>query len=181
MKLLRWLLVILVVLYAGWIAWPVVKTFLFPSAPVPVTGMRTMDESDYQGGFNGPMTSEDTALMTESIQGDTAVQAIATQNTPVVLLWSAVILFYLVAAWLHANGNLRAAFVYLLGLVADFVLTYLTNGNKYGGIWDKILSILSGWDPRYVLTLVAMLLGFLVYMSRRRIDTVRVRAVPDED
>jgi len=179
MKVVRWLLVVLVVLYAGWIAWPVVRSVVFPSAPAPVTGMRSMDESDYQGGFNGPATAETPAIMTESIQGDTAIQAIETQNTPVIVLWSAVILLYLIAAWLHANGNLRAAFIYLLGLVADVILTYLTNGNKYGGIGDKILGILSGWDPRYVLTLVAMLLGFLVYMSRRRIDDRRVRAALD--
>jgi hypothetical protein len=47
-------------------------------------------------------------------------------------------------------------------------LTYLTNGNKGGGIYDKILDILSGWDPRYVLTLVALVLGFLIYASRQK-------------
>ncbi len=72
------------------------------------------------------------------------------------------------AALLHSNGNVRAAIVYGLGFVADLILTYLTNGNKDASVQDKLLDILSGWDPRYVLTLVALLLGFLIYMSRAR-------------
>jgi hypothetical protein len=106
--------------------------------------------------------------VTTSIQGDTAVEAIVTDNKPVVWLWGAVITLYLLAALLHANGNFRAAFIYGLGFIADLILTYLTNGDKSLGLVDKLYTVLSGWDPRYVLTLVAMALGFFVYMSRFR-------------
>ncbi len=174
MKYVRYIFAIVVVLYAAWIAFPVVKAFLFPPGAAPIVGMRSMDQSDYGGGFNGPADSAPVATM-DSIQGDTAVSAIETHNTPVILLWSAVILLYLTAAWLHANGNIRSGLTYILGFIADCVLTYVTNGNKGGGIYDKILDILSGWDPRYVLTLVALVLGFLVYMSRRRLPKNLVR------
>lgn len=167
MKFLRGLLVLVVVAYTAWIAFPVVKAFLFPPSAEPSIASRSMDSSDYSGGFNAPDDVVQAQPM-DSIQGETAVEAIETHNTPVVGLWAAVILLYLVAAWLHANGNFRAAFTYLLGFVADVVLTYVTNGNNQGSIYSKILSILSGWDPRYVITLVALLLGFLIYMSRRR-------------
>ena len=169
MKYVRYIFAIIVVLYTLWIAFPVVKAFLFPPSAAPTVGMRSMDQSDYSGGFNGPADGTVTAPNMDSIQGDTAVDAIQTHNTPVILLWTAVILLYLTAAWLHANGNIRSGITYILGFLADCVLTYVTNGNSGGGIYDKILNILSGWDPRYVLTLVALVLGFLVYMSRRRL------------
>ncbi len=182
MKYVRYIFAIIVVLYALWIAFPVAKAFLFPPSAAPVTGMRSMDQSDYNGGFNGPSDGAVAAPNMDSIQGDTAVEAIETQNTPVILLWGAVILLYVTAAWLHANGNFRSAFTYVLGFIADCVLTYVTNGNKGGTFYDKIFDILSGWDPRYVLTLVALVLGFLVYMSRRRLpkDLLRTdRDMPD--
>lgn len=182
MKYVRYIFAIIVVLYAAWIAFPVARNFLFPPSAAPTIGARSMDDSDYNGGFNAPADNPATAPGMDSIQGDTAVAAIETHNTPVIVLWSAVILLYLTAAWLHANGNLRSAAIYLLGFVADCILTYVTNGNSGGGIQDKILAILAGWDPRYVLTLVALVLGFLVYMSRRRLpkDVVdRFADVPD--
>lgn len=167
MKYVRWFLVAIVLAYTAWIAFPVMKAFMFPPAGEPTIASRTMDSSDYSGGFNAPMDGDSVQTM-DSIQGETAVEAVETHNTPVVALWGAVILLYLVAAFLHANGNFRAAFTYILGFIADVVLTYLTNGSNQGSIYDKILSILSGWDPRYVITLVALLLGFLIYMSRKR-------------
>ncbi len=168
MKYLRWLLVAITVAYAAWIAFPVVKSFLFPNEMAAAVPSMSMDRNDYSGAGSTPMDGDSGAPVTDSIQGDTAVDAIATHNTPVVVLWGAVILLYVTAALLHSNGNVRAAIVYGLGFVADLILTYLTNGNKDASIQDKLLDILSGWDPRYVLTLVALLLGFLIYMSRAR-------------
>jgi hypothetical protein len=168
MKYVRWFLVAIVVAYAAWIAFPVAKAFLFPDHGDPTIAARTMDQDDYAGGFNDTSGMTQGAPDMNSIQGETAVEAVQTQNTPVIGLWGAVVFLYLVAAWLHANGNVRAAFTYLLGFVADLILTYITNGSAGGGIMDKVFSILSGWDPRYVITLVALVLGFLIYMSRRR-------------
>ena len=168
MKYLRWLLVIITVAYAAWIAFPVAKSFLFPNEMAAAVPSMSMDRNDYNGAGSTPMDGDSGVPVTDSIQGDTAVDAIATHNTPVVVLWGAVILLYVTAALLHSNGNVRAAIVYGLGFIADLILTYLTNGNKDASVQDKLLDILSGWDPRYVLTLVALLLGFLIYMSRAR-------------
>ena len=179
MKYVRYIFAIIVVLYAAWIAYPVVKAFLFPSGASPIVGTRSMDQSDYSGGFNAPSDNPSAVPNMESIQGETAVSAIETRNTPVILLWGAVILLYLTAAWLHANGNIRSAATYILGFLADCVLTYVTNGNNGGGLQNKLLDILAGWDPRYVLTLVALVLGFLVYMSRRRLPKDLVNSLAD--
>ena len=168
MKYVRGLLVIVTVVYALWIAFPVIKTFLFPPELGQVVPSMSADRSDYSGGANTPMDGDSGVPAMDSIQGDTAVDAIQTHNTPVIVLWGAVILLYVTAAFLHANGNIRAAVTYGLGFIADLVLTYLTNGNKGDGLSQKLLDILSGWDPRYVLTLVALVLGFLIYMSRQR-------------
>ena len=170
-------LVAIVLAYTAWIAFPVVKAFLFPPSAEPTIASRTMDADDYSGGFNAPMDGDGVQTM-ESIQGETAVEAVETHNTPVVALWGAVVMLYLVAALLHANGNFRAAFTYILGFIADVILPYITNGNSQGSVYDKVLSILSGWDPRYVITLVALLLGFLIYMSRKRSQPKLSGALP---
>lgn len=169
MKYVRGFLVLVVLAYVAWIAFPVVKALLFPTVDNgPTISARSMDTTDYSGGFNTPMTDSTAMPATDSIQGDTAVTAIATDNKPVIWLWGAVITLYLLAAFLHANGNIRAAFIYMLGFAADLILTYLTNGDKSLGLFDKLYTMLSGWDPRYVLTLVALVLGFFIYMSRFR-------------
>jgi len=167
MKYLRWCLVAIVLAYTAWIAFPVVRAMVFPEN-TPTIAARSLDSSDYSGGFNGPMAPETTLPALDSIQGATAVDAITSHNTPVILLWGAVIVLYLLAAFLHANGNWRSAITYGVGFVADLILTYLTNGNKEGGLYEKLLEILSGWDPRYVLSLVALVLGFLIYVTRYR-------------
>ena len=169
MKYVRGFLVLVVLVYVAWIAFPVVKTFLFSTVDNgPTIAARSMDSTDYSGGFDAPMTGGQPSPVTDSIQGDTAVTAIVTDNKPVVWLWGAVITLYLLAAFLHANGNMRAAFIYVLGFAADLILTYLTNGDKSLGLFDKLYTVLSGWDPRYVLTLVALVMGFFIYMSRFR-------------
>ena len=67
-----------------------------------------------------------------------------------------------------------------MGFIADLILTYLTNGSSGGNLQDKLFNVLSGWDPRYVLTLVALVLGFLVYMSRDQKRWKALRAVTAE-
>ncbi len=171
-KYFRWVMAAIAICYALWIAFPVVKAYVLPENDRgPAISSRSMDSTDYHGGYGNipaPNVDPTASPMADSIQGDTAVDAIATGNKPVIWLWGAVIFLYCAAAFLHANGNVRATLIYLLGFVADICLTYLTNGDKSAGILDKIYTILSGWDPRYVLTLVAMVLGVLIYVSRRR-------------
>jgi len=177
MKFFRYLLVAITVLYAAWIAFPVARNFLFPpdmGQSVPSMQADRMDHSADSGPMDG-----DSAMPIDSIQGDTAVEAIETQNTPVIALWAGVILLYLVAALLHANGNVRAALTYALGFLADLALTYLTSGSPGFGITDKIIGVLSAWDPRYVLTLLALVLGLMIYASRLRPKPKMMRAELD--
>ncbi len=174
MKFFRYLLVAITVLYAAWIAFPVARSFLFPPDMGQSVPSMQADRIDHSAG-SGAMDGETTIPM-DSIQGDTAVEAIETQNTPVVALWAGVILLYLVAALLHANGNVRAALTYALGFLADLALTYLTSGSPGFGITDKLFDVLSTWDPRYVLTLLALVLGLMIYASRLRPKPKMMRA-----
>lgn len=164
---LKWLSVIVVILYASWIAFPVVSTYIFKTDEAPVPTM-SQDGVDYQSRLGPPVSTyqePDTGM--QSIQGDTAIAAIETQNLPVVALWAAVVIFYVIAAFLQANNNIRAALAYIFAFVSDLVLTYLTKGQAGSSLYDKMLDILSSWDPRYVLTLVAMVMGFVIFMSVR--------------
>ncbi|OYW74892.1 MAG: hypothetical protein B7Z26_11215 [Asticcacaulis sp. 32-58-5] len=168
-KVLRWVISALVLAYTVWISWPVIEAKVLGQPDEPFVSSRAADDIDYRGGYSMPQIRDPYAEpFAESIQGRTALEAIETDNKPVIWLWASVVALYVIAAFLFANGNLRAAFAYGLGFIADVILTYLTKGEAGSGIYDKILEILSGWDPRYVLTLIALGLGFLMAMARMR-------------
>ncbi|MDC7682643.1 hypothetical protein PQU92_05110 [Asticcacaulis sp. BYS171W] len=171
MKYLRWMIAIIVLAYAGWIAFPVVKNALTPTYD-PSVPTRQADDTSYRSGPTITASDDaygaDVVVPTDSIQGETAVAAIETDNKPVIWLWAGVVVFYLLSAFLLAKGNLRAGLAYGAAFVADVTLTYLTKGEAGSGLFDKILETLSGWDPRYTLTLVALVLGFIVLMARGR-------------
>lgn len=169
MKILRWFIAALVLAYTVWISWPVIQAKVLGGPDEPFVSSRAADDIDYRGGYSmAPIRDPYAPPFEESIQGRTALEAIETDNQPVIWLWASVVALYVIAAFLFANGNLRAAFAYGLGFIADVVLTYLTKGEAGAGIFDKVLEILSGWDPRYVLTLVALGLGFIMAMARLR-------------
>jgi hypothetical protein len=168
MKFLKWFIFAAVIAYVGWIVFPVFKGLVFPDysdAPVP---SMSQDDIGPQTGRALPPIYYEAPVASESIQGQTAMWAIMTDNIPVIALWGAVVGLYLIAAFLHANGNWRAAFAYFVGFIADFVLTFITKGQAGSGLLDKVLDVLGGWDPRYVITLVALILGFLIVMSSRK-------------
>lgn len=168
MKYLRWFIFVAVLAYVGWIVYPVAKGLMFPeyaSAPVP---SMAQDDISPRAGHSVPPIYYEAPEPNQSIQGQTALWAIMTDNIPVIALWVGVVLLYLIAAFLQANGSWRAAIAYFIGFVADVILTYVTKGQAGSGIVDKLLDVLGGWDPRYVLTLVALILGFLILMSSRK-------------
>jgi hypothetical protein len=167
MKFLKWFIFAAVIAYVGWIVFPVVKGLVYPEYDAPVPSM-AQDDIGPQTGHSVPPIYYEAPIATQSIQGQTAMLAISTDNLPVIGLWLAVILLYVVAAFLHANGNWRAAFTYFIGFIADFILTFITKGEAGSGLLDKLLEVLGGWDPRYVITLVALLLGFLIVISSRK-------------
>lgn len=169
MKLLKWILVGLLLAYVAYIAWPVLRAYVIPTDTGPAM-TRQVD----QGDFSTPMSVPDSPMaVEESIQGETATVAMETGNIPVVTLWGAVIALYLLAALLFANGNMRASLAYGSAFLADVALTFLTKGQAGSGLVDRLLEILSGWDPRYILTLVALVLGFLLVLARSRPARIR--------
>jgi hypothetical protein len=176
-RLGRSLVVVLVIVYAGWIAWPVLSNWLLPDYG-PQAPTYRMDNSDYTGRSGLPVDVYAPEAPIESIQGENALNAVASGDVPVFVLWGAVIGLYLVAAFLHANGNLRATAAYTLGFIADLALTFMDRGEGGGGPLSQIIALLSDWDPRYVLTLFAMLLGFLIYMSRQKPED-RITGIAD--
>ena len=176
MKFFRYLLVIITLLYAAWIAFPVARNYLFPPEIGQSVPSMQADRVDHSSGMS---MGEAAALPTESIQGSTAVEAIETENTPVVALWAGVIFLYVVAALLHANGNMRSALTYAVGFLADLALTYLTSGSPGFGITDRLFDVLTTWDPRYVLTLLALVLGLMIFVSRLRPRPKMMRAELD--
>ena len=159
----KWGVVLAVVIYAAWIAWPVVRTYILPQPPA-------MAASAQDDAGEMPMDGDTGAPITESIQGDTAVDAVATHNVPVVILWGAVLFLYLLAAIFHAGGGVRTIFVYTAAFVGDLVLTYLAGGASGSGMWDKLSGTLSDWDSRYLLTLAAIALGIPIYRANRAPD-----------
>ena len=168
MKLLKWFVIAAVLIYVGWIAMPVAQGLLFPPDSDGAVPSMSSDDIGPQAGMATPSLYEDAPEASQSIQGQTAMTAIEAHNLPVVILWGAVVGLYLISAYLQAHGNIRAVLAYVTAFIADFILTYITKGNggEGGGLLDKLLDVLSHWDPRYVLTLVAMLLGFLMFMSK---------------
>jgi len=168
MKSLKWVSIIVVIFYAAWIAMPVVSTYLFKSNDPFVPSM-SQDSLDYQSRMSLPDEGASIDLTSmELIQGETAVEAMESANMPVIILWAGVIIFYLLAAFLQANNSLRAVLAYGFAFLADVILTYLTKGQAGSSITDKILDILTGWDPRYVITLAAMIMLFLLVQTSLR-------------
>jgi hypothetical protein len=168
MRSLKWISVIVVIFYAAWIALPVVNTYLFKTNDPFVPSMQ-QDSLDYQSRMGMPDEGASIDIGTmESIQGETAVAAMESANMPVIFLWAGVILFYLLAAFLQANNSIRAVLAYGFAFLADVILTYLTKGQAGSSISDKVLDILSGWDPRYVITLAAMVMIFILVQTALR-------------
>lgn len=162
----RWIIVVLVVLYVGWLVFPVLKGLAFPDYGPDVPSMG-LDDVAPEAGHALPAMYDDAPVISDSIQGQTALTAMISGNIPVVGLWALVVSLYAVSAFLHAGGNLRTAFVYISAFLGDLVLTFVTKGQAGAGVFEKIVEALSGWDPRYVITLAALVLGILILLGRR--------------
>lgn len=166
MKNLKWWAVFVVILYAGWMVMPVMATYMF-RADDPFVPSMGQDDMSYQSRTSMPINIDagQGINMAESIQGETALYAFESNNIPVIALWASVIGLYLLAAFLQAGNNIRAVLAYVFAFVADLVLTFLTKGQAGSSIYDKLLDILSGWDPRYVLALTGMAMVFVIVMT----------------
>jgi hypothetical protein len=92
LTLLRWVLALAVLAYAGWLAWPFVSPFLEGASP-GAASMRAEAETAGAGALFGVI--------------------------PTAALWIGAVVLYLLAALLLGSGNPRAAVAYFLGFIAD--------------------------------------------------------------
>ncbi|WP_262423448.1 hypothetical protein [Brevundimonas denitrificans] len=93
MKILRFILVMVVIGYAGWLAWPFISPFLEGAGP------------ETAAARSGAVVALDSG-------GD----------LPTAALWIGAVVLYLVSALLLGAGNPRAVVAYFLGFLADIVL-----------------------------------------------------------
>jgi hypothetical protein len=147
MKLLRWVLVLAVLAYAGWLAWPFISPFLEGASP-EAASMRAGAETAGGGALFGVI--------------------------PSAALWIGAIVLYLLAALLLGSGSPRAAVAYFLGFLADaaFRLALDHGGPAARSTTMAAPEVASGGlptDPLWLVLGALFVLGLLiVVVSRRR-------------
>lgn len=154
MKILRYLLVIAIIAYAAWLAWPLVGPLL--------------------GGGEGEMAA----------RAGAAVAAEGGGELPRTLLWFAAIGLYVVAALLLGAGNSKAVAAYLLGFAADAILRLAMHAGPVlqdlgAGAGDMMTRTAAaagggGLDPQHLMLGVLAVVGVLVLLASRRRRRQRV-------
>jgi hypothetical protein len=153
MKLLRFVVVVAVLAYAGWLAWPLLSPFVEGAAPGPAA-LRAGAEAGGGGALFGFL--------------------------PVWTLWAAAIGLYVIAALMLGGGDSRAVVAYFLGFLADAGLRLALD--RQGGdavasgpatmAAPEALSSLPV-EPLWLLLGGLVLLGVLVMIAGRRIRRAR--------
>ena len=155
MKLLRFIVVLAVLGYAGWLAWPFISPLLEGAAP-DVAASRMGAEAESGGDLFGFL--------------------------PAWTLWAGAVGLYLVAALMLGSGNPRAAVAYFLGFIADAVLRLaLQQGGgdvaaRSGGPTSMAAPDAIGSlpvDPVWLVLGAVFLLGVLVVIASRRMRRKR--------
>ncbi len=157
MKLLRFIVVLAVIGYAGWLAWPFISPMLEGAGP-DVAASRMGAEADAGGELFGFL--------------------------PAWTLWVGAVGLYLVAALMLGSGNPKAAVAYFLGFIADAVLRLaLQQGGGDGDVAARSsgpsgmapADAVSGLpvDPVWLVLGAVFLLGVLVVVASRRIRRKR--------
>lgn len=155
MKLLRFIVVLAVIGYAGWLAWPFISPFLEGAGP-DVAASRMGAEAQSGGDLFGFL--------------------------PAWALWAGAIALYLVAALMLGSGNPKAAVAYFLGFAADAVLRLaLQQGGgdvaarSAGPTTMAAPDSIGGLpvDPVWLVLGAVFLLGVLVVVAGRRIRRKR--------
>lgn len=151
MKLLRWVLVLVVVAYAGWLAWPFVSPFLDGGGSPGAASMRAGAEASSGGDLFGVV--------------------------PVAALWIGAVILYLLAALLLGSGNPKAAVAYFLGFVADAAFKLALDRQGGGGeaasrsAGPTTMAAPAqdlGIDPMWAVLGALLLLGLLIIAASRR-------------
>lgn len=153
MKLLRLVVVLAVLAYAGWLAWPFLSPFLEGAGP-EAAAMRAGAEAQGGGELFGFL--------------------------PAWALWAGAIGLYLISALMLGAGNSKAAVAYFLAFIADAALRLAldTRGGEAAGSGPATMSVpeAAGSLPMDAiwLTLGALvILGLLVVLASRRIRRAR--------
>jgi len=152
MKLLRFIVVLAVVGYAGWLAWPFLSPFLEGTGP-DVAATRMGAEAQSGGDLFGFL--------------------------PAWTLWVGAVVLYLVAALMLGTGNPKAAVAYFLGFIADAVLRLALDQQGGGDVAARsgeptsmaAPEVMNGLpvDPVWLVLGAVFLLGVLVVIASRRI------------
>lgn len=147
MKLLRIILALAVIAYAGWLAWPLLSPLLDGGAP-DVTTMRASVDAEAGGDLFGMI--------------------------PAWGFWAAAVGLYLVAALMLGSGNSKAAVAYFLGFIADAVLRLAINAQGGGEVGARTMAAPEAAnglpvEPVWVVLGGLLLVGLLVVVASRRI------------
>ncbi|MGQ3039442.1 MAG: hypothetical protein ACT6TH_08850 [Brevundimonas sp.] len=158
MKALRFIIVLVVLGYAGWLAWPFIQPLI----------------------SGGPGVAEIAAEANAEAGGDLF------GVIPAWAFWAGAVVLYLVAALMLGSGNPRAAIAYFLGFIADAALRLALDRNGGSGevaarstgpttmaAPDSITSSLPV-DPLWLVLGALVVLGVLVLIASRRIRRKRV-------
>jgi len=154
MKLLRFIVALAVVGYAGWLAWPFLSPFLEGAGP-DVAASRMGAEAQSGGELFGFL--------------------------PAWTLWAGAVGLYLVAALMLGAGNPKAAVAYFLGFIADAVLRLAMQqgggdaARSAGPTSMAAPEAMGGLpvDPLWLVLGALFLLGVLVVVAGRRIRRKR--------
>lgn len=154
MKLLRFIVALAVVGYAGWLAWPFLSPFLEGAGP-DVAASRMGAEAQSGGELFGFL--------------------------PAWTLWVGAVGLYLVAALMLGAGNPKAAVAYFLGFIADAVLRLAMQqgggdaARSAGPTSMAAPEAMGGLpvDPLWLVLGALFLLGVLVVVAGRRIRRKR--------
>lgn len=146
MRILRILLAVAILAYAGFLAWPVISPW-FEGAGADAAATRSGAEA----------------------------LAVAERNLPATLLWGGAIVLYVVSALMLAGGNSRAFIAYLFGFAADAILRLAIQGGEAGddSLARTAEAAPAGLDPVWFTLGAMVLVGALVAFASRR--TVRAR------
>ena len=154
MKLLRFIVALAVVGYAGWLAWPFISPFLEGAGP-DAAASRMGAEAQSGGELFGFL--------------------------PAWTLWVGAVGLYLIAALMLGAGNPKAAVAYFLGFIADAVLRLAMQqgggdaARSAGPTTMAAPEAMGGLpvDPLWLVLGGLFLLGVLVVVAGRRIRRKR--------
>lgn len=147
MKFARILIAVVILAYAGWLAWPFLSPFIQGGAP-DIGAMRAEADAVTGGDLFGVI--------------------------PGWVLWAAAIVLYLIAALMLGAGNTKASVAYFLGFIADAVLRLAMNSGgpdaNARSAGPTTLAADSGLpvEPVWLVLGGLFLLGVLVVILARR-------------